>query len=201
MSPFRPVIDRFAGIAILLTIPLLAATVVVDPGYSTEPEYVARSIARFLPEREQFMLGVALMLALAVASLAAGATMLLIFLHVRASLAGASAVGLLAAGLLILGGTAAGFRIDQLVTEWLTSPASADADVERSALSVGQLRFVFAGLGFVLLLISLICSGVVIHRVTMLPRWLLRIPVVSGVVMAGSPLGFRERWLVRVRRS
>jgi hypothetical protein len=163
---------------------------VLDPGLETRPEYLGESFARFAPHRDTYLASTILMLAAALAVLAAGAALLLRFRFREMNLVTASGFGLLASGLLVLGAAGASLRIYQLSTEWLAVSRTVANQVESSALDVQQLRFAFALLGFPLLLTSLICCGVVFHRLTELPRWLLRLPVISGIVMAASPLGF-----------
>ena len=183
-------IIRLAGFFILLIVPLLAAGVFFDPGLETRPEYFAESFARFVPQRGPYRVSAILMFAAALVVLAAGGALFLRYRPLGINLATASALGLLAAGILVLGAAGAGLRVYQLATEWLALSGTVAGRVERSALAAQQLRFVSAALGFVLLLISLICCGVVFHRSTRLPRWLLSLRVASGIIMVASPLGF-----------
>ena len=186
----RFLLERLAGLLILPIVPLMVAAVVLDPGLETRPEYLGESFARFAPHREAYLASTILMLAAAFAILAAGAALLLRFRLREMNLATASGLGLLASGLLVLAAGVASLRIYQLSTEWLALSGTVANQVESFALGVQQLRFAFALLGFPLLLTSLICCGVVFHRLTGLPRWLLRLPVISGIIMAASPLGF-----------
>lgn len=191
--PNRPrgaLLIRLAGLFILLIVPLLIASVFLDPGLETRPEYFAESFARFVPQRERYLVSAILMFAAAFVALAAGCALFLRFRPLGMDLATAGALGLLVAGFLVLGAAGAGLRVYQLATEWLTLTGTGAGQAERSALAVQQLRFLSAGLGYVLLLVSLICCGVVFHRSTRLPRWLLSLPVVSGIIIVASPLGF-----------
>ena len=190
MTPANTIIERSGVFFLLLILPLVAVSVVVHPGVETQPEYTAGNLARLLPEREWLVTSVVLMLAAALAALGAGSLLFIRFRPLGLPLVTPSTLAMLAAGLLILGAGGAGLRISQLATEWLSVTGAAADQLDRSAVKFGQLRFMLGGLGVVLLLVSLIFCGVVIHRMTMLPRWLFRVPVASGVILIASPLGF-----------
>ena len=188
--------ERLAGFFLLPIVPLLVAAMVFDPGLETRPEYFAESFARFAPQRDEYLVSAILMFSAALVVLAAGGALLLRFRSLGPNLATASGLGLLAAGLLVLGAASSGLRVYGLSIEWLALSGTVADQVEKSALVSQQLRFVLAALGFVLLLTSLTCCGVVFHRLTRLPRWLLNLPVVSGIIILASPLGFLSVGLV-----
>ena len=184
------VFEKIAAFFMLLILPLYVAAVVFDPGFEGQPEYTSGSLSRLLPERSEFRVAVGLMFATALVAFAAAGGLFMRFRSAGQPVVTASALGILTGGFLMLGAVGAGVRIDQLATEWQTLAGPAAAQVERSAVTMGQIRFMTAGLGVVLLLVSLISSGLAIHRMTTLPRWLLRLPVASGLIMLASPLGF-----------
>ncbi len=190
MTLSNTVFERARPFLLVAIIPLVVASILIDLGVETQPEYTAGSIARLLPEREQFVTGVGLILAAALAALGAGG---LLFLRLRSlglPLVTPSTLGMLVACLLILGAADVGLRISQLETQSLSVGGPAADQLGRSAVSLGQFRFMLSGLRFVLVLVSPISCGFAIHRLTVLPHWLSRLSVASAVIVVASPLGF-----------
>ena len=119
--------------------------------------------------------------------IAAAGTLALAFRPTRSDLSNASAIGLLAAGVLVLAFAAAQLRVHLLADEWLTVRGTADAlDVADSALTAHQIGFALIAIGLPLLLGNMIAWGVVIHRHSALPDWLLKLPQLSVVVSRSS---------------
>ena len=190
MTLSNVILERSSGFFILLIIPLLIVGVLLDPGLDTRAEYFAESFAQFVPVREQFLKSVLTMLVTGLVSLVSGGAMFIAFRPFGGSLTTVGIAGLVVAGVFVFGAAGAGLRVYQLSIEWSTLSGIGADEVADSALRIHQLRFGLLALGFPLLLGSLICCGVVIHRLTRLPRWLLYLPVASGVTMVASPLGF-----------
>lgn len=53
--------DRIAALLLLPIFPLMLVGGRFDPGLETRPEYFAESFARFVPQRDRFLVGVLLL--------------------------------------------------------------------------------------------------------------------------------------------
>ena len=103
----------------------------------------------------------------------------------------ASTVSLLTAGAVMLVFVATGFWIADLAGQWAASPIGEDADhIADSAFTAVTIRFFAALIGLPLLLGGLIGFGIQIQRTGELPRWLMAFPVMGGVLLIISPVGF-----------
>ena len=131
---------------------------------------------------------------LAVGGAAAMATSALLYRMLKShpsGLVAAAALGLLAAGALILVFVGTGFWATYLAGQWWESRVGVDSgSIADSAFAVLTVRFFAAFMGFPLLLGSLIAFGVLVQHVGNLPRWLMAFPAVGGALLVISPIGF-----------
>ncbi|MDA1097306.1 MAG: hypothetical protein O3B84_08670 [Chloroflexi bacterium] len=190
MARSRTRVERAAGLLVLWVVPLIAIAGVLDPGLDTRQAYFVESLAAFLPEMGRYAASSIVMLAAGLVLAAAGVALLLPSRRAPGPLQTLGATGLLSAGILILSGAGVGLWVHHLAAEWSFAGGAAAEQLAQSALTAQQMRFTLAISGIALSLASLLCTGVVFHRWNGLPSWLLRLPIVAGVILAASPLGF-----------
>ena len=123
-------------------------------------------------------------------AMAAGGLLYLTLRQRPSALLAAGAIGLLASGALMLVGVGASYWVADLACQWIDAKSDEADCIADTAFNAVTLRFFALLVGLPLVLGSLIAFGLLVQRLSGLPRWLIAFPVTGGALLVISPVGF-----------
>jgi hypothetical protein len=177
---------RLAATSLVVLLPALVAGLALDPT-RVDPGNVLPTWAASVAGRDAYPVARAFLALFAGSAVLSGVLLWRVSTQRRGPLLRWSGIGLSLAGLMVAVAIVVGTRLHGLMLEWAVEPR---ADIELVVRPLEAWRTAALAGGLILALIAVLVTGITVHRRSASPRWLVALPIASGLLVAASPVGF-----------